>query len=290
MSPAIPVALSAALFFALGNLFQKKGLDRGASRSPKGFKAWCALLLRDPRWLGGIGCSCAGALLQYAAMANWNLSVVQPLVALNPPVTALLCRAFLGERAPRGLWGALALALAGVALMGLSGEEAAGAPRAAVWPAVGILCALAAGLWAAGRRASPERAERLLALSAGAGFGLSVLLFKLAWLDLSGAAASGSLSDAAGAAATSAALWLYVAVYGGAFLASQTALAKGRGMLVVPLSAAVGNLVPVLGGIFLFGEPCGAFKGGAVALLCASLLVFFAGGRRAAREEARSVG
>ena len=31
-------------------------------------------------------------------------------------------------------------------------------------------------------------------------------------------------------------------------------------------------------------------KGGAVALLCASLLVFFAGGRRAAREEARSVG
>ena len=88
MSPAIPVALSAALFFALGNLFQKKGLDRGASRSPKGFKAWCALLLRDPRWLGGIGCSCAGALLYVFAHGL----LPEPLLALLATALVLLVR------------------------------------------------------------------------------------------------------------------------------------------------------------------------------------------------------
>ena len=87
----------------------------------------------------------------------------------------------------------------------------------------------------------------------------------------------------AGAAlCASPALWGYAAVYAAAFFASQAALLAGRGMFVVPLSAAVGNLLPVLGGVLLFGESFGREKAVAVALLTASLLLFAPRGKNRA--------
>ena len=271
MSPALPVALSAALLFACGNLFQKAGLDRSAESSPRGILAWARALLKNPKWTAGILCSCAGAALQYVAMANWSLSVVQPLIGLNPVVTALLCRKFLGERAGALLWPALLCALGGVAAMGFAEAGDSGAPNAALWPFAGVAAAAMALLASASKRGAKIGAEAGLALASGVGFGLSAILFKAAWTAF--ASAPEGLSGLA-ALCSSPAPWAYAAVYAAAFFASQAALLAGRGMFVVPLSAAVGNLLPVLGGVLVVGESFGREKAVAVALLTASLLLF----------------
>ena len=69
---------------------------------------------------------------------------------------------------------------------------------------------------------------------------------------------------------------MMVAVNVTGMIALQNAFHRGRGIIVMPLSSALSNLVPIFGGIVAFGErlpegtPAAAMRVGAFALTIAS--------------------
>lgn len=268
VSIALPIAFSAAIIFAVGNILQKSAMNRESHCAPSGVMGWAKRLLRSPFWLLGIGCSCLGVLLQYYSMARWNISFVQPLIGMNPVLTAFLGWIVLKERTVRGIWGALFFVAVGLILMGMVGEEAPGKVASGFWwlTAAGVIAMLFFHL---NRRIS---GEIRYALASGIGFGLSVVLYKVIVTSLGGVLILG-WQEVLKALLFSPVVWCYIAVYIASFFLSQAALAQGRAMVVVPLSSVIGSSLPVAAGLLLFQEPLSLFKGaGLLAFLFAFLL------------------
>ena len=69
------LTLSSAIGLAFGNILESIGL-RGANSVKS--------LAKNKFWLGGLFLSIVATLLYYAAMAKYNISLVQPFMALNP--------------------------------------------------------------------------------------------------------------------------------------------------------------------------------------------------------------
>ncbi len=261
-------SLLAAAAFAWGNVLQRRAFVRIAQLgAPKGAWGWTRTVLAEPSWALGMLLSSVGALLQYYAMARWNLSVVQPILSANPLMTTVLGWWMLGEKADRRTLLALLLCVAGIFLMGWVGPEAEGRAGMLFWP---FALALATAMVLL-HFAPLGSAEMRYALSAGVGFGLSSILYKGVveyWHFEEG------LRVAAGNLVGRPETWAYVIAYTAAFFASQVALARGRALVVVPFSAAVGSALPALAGILVFGEPLGVLKGAALALVFLASALF----------------
>jgi multidrug transporter EmrE-like cation transporter len=96
-------------------------------------------------------------------------------------------------------------------------------------------------------------AEISLSICAGAGFGLSAVFYK-------------SISfDGLFPPPVDLRLLVFAVLYMAAFVCLQVGLRRGRALFVIPLSAAVGLIVPTFGGIIIFGEPANVPK---IAALC----------------------
>jgi drug/metabolite transporter (DMT)-like permease len=261
-------SLLAAAAFAWGNVLQRRAFVRIARfGAPQGAWGWARTVLVEPSWALGMLLSSVGALLQYYAMAQWNLSVVQPILSANPLMTTVLGWWMLDEKADRRTLLALALCVAGIFLMGWVGPEAKGHTGTLFWPFVLVLAVSMAVL----HFAPLGSAEMRYALSAGVGFGLSSILYKgvvAFWHFEEG------LRVALGTLVVRPEAWAYVVAYTAAFFASQVALARGRALVVVPFSAAVGSALPALAGILVFGEPVGLLKGTALALVFLASALF----------------
>ncbi|MGI8761591.1 MAG: DMT family transporter, partial [Jatrophihabitantaceae bacterium] len=117
-------------------------------------------LLHDPIWFGGICGVIAGFLLQAAALANGALSVVEPILVFELPVTLFLGGIVFHRRLHRREWTA-ALGMT----IGLAGLLYFLAPNARVHPSVpwptwtlgiGVNLAVVAALVVAGWRRHPR--------------------------------------------------------------------------------------------------------------------------------------
>ncbi len=130
-------------------------------------------LLRQPRWLAGVGTMICGQLLSGWVIGHIILAVSEPLLATNLLVALSLGRPLSGRRLKASeIAGALVL-LAGVIALAVaqsvaSDHDIIGSPR--YWPYCGgAVAVLAAGLAVAGCR----RSGRLRAVLAGTGAGLA---------------------------------------------------------------------------------------------------------------------
>ncbi|GHV14875.1 hypothetical protein AGMMS49938_11790 [Fibrobacterales bacterium] len=228
------LTLGSALGLALGNVLEAFGL-RGSNSAKS--------LLKNKFWLGGLALSVVATLLYYAAMAKYNISLVQPFMSLNPALTAILGWKLLGEKMTKRIAIAIAFIFCGLLIDGTQAGESAGSPHSleTLWIYCGAVLALLAICCVFFLK--HKRIEIADALGAGVGFGLSAVLYK-------------SISiDGLFPPPVDFRLFSFAILYCAAFACSQVGLRRGRALFVIPLSAAAGLLVPAIGGILVFGDP-----------------------------------
>ena len=93
------LTLGASVCFAFGNILSKSGITKfnihPQVRHP--FK-FIADIFKNGRWWLGVACSALGNAGSYTAMALFNLSLVKPMLTLNPVLTAIFGHCFLKEK------------------------------------------------------------------------------------------------------------------------------------------------------------------------------------------------
>jgi len=177
---AVPLALLAALLFAVGIVFQQKaGMAESdeVARTP----SFLLRLLRKPVWLFGVASDLLGFVVQAAALGIGRLVIVQPLLITSIVFALPLGARFTGQHVGRREVGG-ALAVTGglatfVALSDPSGGTADAPFRE--WAVAGAICggaALALAVVGFGRRTALKAA--LLGTASGILFGLVAALTK----------------------------------------------------------------------------------------------------------------
>jgi uncharacterized membrane protein len=265
------LTFSAALAFALGNILEKIGLSRThASISLRNWTAFIKSIFKSIPWWSGILLSTYGTLAYYAAMASWNISLVQPLMCLNPVLTAILGRFWLKEELDKHTFWGIFWIISGLLLVGTRVHEAPGhAGGLGLWLFMGIslLALVAASLLKPGH---PEFRDGCLT---GGGFGLSALI----WKQLSMSTLVGFKGDWQSLAITlikDPLVYAFIVFYVGGFVGSQIALSRGRALFVIPFSAALATFIPILGGWLVFEEPMNTLKFISFILVSAGSLFF----------------
>ena len=244
------LTLSAAVGLAFGNILESIGL-----RSANSVRS----VVKNKFWLVGILLSAIATGLYYIAMAKYNISLVQPFMALNPALTAILGWKILGETITRRIAFAIILIFCGLLIDGTQAGELLGTANSMreLWVFSGVVLALLCFVCVLFRRE-----EITDSLCAGAGFGLSAVFYKSISLD-------GLFPPPVDLR-----ILAFAVLYMAAFICSQIGLRRGRALFVIPLSAAIGLIVPALGGILLFGEPATQPKTIALCFVAAGSALF----------------
>jgi hypothetical protein len=222
-------------------------------------------LLASRRWVAGALMGYCGLAMNIVALGLAPLSLVQSIVATGLVVVALGA-AWARRRRP-GTRELVAIGLVVVALAGLgigAGAKPAGAPSAATLLAFESIAALVA--WAIARRSHGERGlPHRLGLAAGILYGGTNL------------ALAGLLASGGAAAIVAVAVGAGAAVTAGGFFAFQRGLQSGPATGVVTLMTAGTNVVAILGGLLVMGDPLGAGPALAALHAAAFALIVLAG-------------
>lgn len=251
-----------SLLFVAANILQKVGLNRVAVQMQGlGALDWIKSVLRNFPWWGGIGIAAIATLGKFEALRRFNISLVEPMLALNPVLTAVAGWWILKERMDRRTLVAILTVLVGVLVSASQMHEAAGSESTSrLLVFVGGWSLAVCAVWVLSSNTEARRA-----MLSGVGFGLSDLLWKsseasyqLLGIDVQ------TLLRALG----------FVGTYLAGFFFLQMALARGRALFVVPFVSALGLLVPALAGIVVYQEPISNGKILALALVSAGSLLF----------------
>ncbi|MFN7954256.1 MAG: EamA family transporter [bacterium] len=273
---AVVLALSSAAMIGVGFSLQKHGV---ASEFPEiafgtllhRWRTIVRALLGNWVWLAGMALGVGGGLVQVQAMAEGDLSLVQPLFNTSNLWAMTIGLGFFGERLGRWEWVGVGIGIAGAVVVSLSPLESTSL-RPALLPLAGItvgaatLIAMAQLAGRAGRGAISV--EFLLSLAAGLSFGLQNLYMKvMTWhagealghLDLR--SLRSWLHVLSSAPLYAVLLWV---ILGTVFV--QAAFSHGRVALVTPICTGVTTVVPMLAAAWVFGERFDLPRGVGIAL------------------------
>jgi drug/metabolite transporter (DMT)-like permease len=206
-------------------------------------------LLRSPAWFGGVAAVTVGFLLQAAALSRGALSVVEPILVLELPITVLLASwAFHGRLGSRE-WLALSGMTAGLAGLIYVLDPSGGAARSVAWwqwaLGLGIAGVALAALVGWGRAAGGAARAGIYGTATGLGFGVTAALMK----GMTGALDQG--------------FWHVLAVWptyamvvtgAGSMYLLQNAVNAGRLVAAQPGMTLTDPVVSILWGVLLFGE------------------------------------
>ena len=205
------------------------------------------VLLRSPLWLAGGVLGITGWAISIAALTQAPLSLVQAFLIGGIALLAPLAVRVLGHRlAPRELAGISLVLLALVVL--LVGHRAVGVDSHFHSAALGIY--LSGSVCAGGcLLLLRQRRTQMLAATGGILYGAA---------DVSIKALTG-LAGHHGLTAVLASPWLIATIVAsiGAFFCFQRALQSGKPMPVIALMTAGNNIVSIIGGLVVFGDPLG---------------------------------
>ena len=263
---AVLYAVLAAASNAVGAVLQRKVAatvpDDEAMRW-----ALIAHLIRRPLWLGGVVALIGGFLFQAAALSVGDLSLVQPIVVAELPLTLVVAIIAFRARIDRdALLGATAVSV-GLAVVLVSTAPRGGDHVPGNWTWMWTsLASVGAGsaLVVAGWRTGGAKRATLFGSAAGIGFGFTAALMKSA-LD--------RLSAGVDEVVTSWQLYLMVATGIVSFFLVQNALQAGSLVAAQPPISSLDPIASVVYGVLLFGEH---LRGGpwlAPALLGALIIV-----------------
>jgi len=201
-------------------------------------------------------------------LAQYNMSLVQPMMALNPVLTALGGWVILKEHLDRRTALAIFFVMIGITFAGtLSGEQPGHEFELFLWIFTAIVVAVLVSL-----RFLVKQFETRKAVIGGVCFGLSAIFMKslTALPVVKSDAGLHLLLDGQ----VFIRLVLFVVTYLAGFSYTQMGMTQGRALFIVPLSSALGMLVPSLAGIVVFGEPLSWAKGTALVLVTLGSLLF----------------
>lgn len=261
--------LGSAFLFAVGNLLQKRGLNyAGQQASPNQIWKVIKAVLSHGAWWLGILVSAVATLTYYAALGRFNISLVQPMMALNPALTALGGWWLFREHLDRKTFMAIFFVFAGLVIAGTLANETAGVEN----PVRFWIFALFLVLFMITSRWTLLNFETRKAAVGGLGFGLSAVFMKslLTLVETT----SGGLG-----------VWIYdvdillralgfTASYLTGFIYTQMGLTQGRALYIIPFSAALGMLIPIAAGALVFHEPFPMAKWFAVVCVLAGSCLF----------------
>lgn len=206
-------------------------------------------LLRQPRWLAGIGCMVGGQVLSAWAIGHLSLSFVEPLLTTNL-VFALLLAVPIAKASLRfwEIFGALVLCT-GVALLSASrSAKPIGLSFGSVshWPAAAVIAGIAFIAVNAGRARQGRLRAMLTGTGAGLVFGIQDALTRQT-LEILGSNGIGALFTT----------WAPYALVGAGAIGiwlMQSAFNAGPLPLSLPAISAGEPLVGILLGVLVFGD------------------------------------
>jgi drug/metabolite transporter (DMT)-like permease len=247
LSPLLAVLAAAAN--ALASLLQRKAAREESTKENLTLRLVWHLLHR-PVWLAGFLSVIASFLLQATALGTGQISVVEPLMALELPMTLALSAWFFHSRLHRREWGAAAVMTAGLATLLVSLSPHGGHTSSVPWQGwvagCGInLLVVSVGVgWA---RTTPTGARRAAALGAttGCAFGLTAGLRK---------GMTSVVSQGFAALFTSWQLYAMIVTGVGAMFLLQSALNAGRLLATQPGLTMADPVVSILWGVLVFDE------------------------------------
>lgn len=174
---AVVFALCAAASNAFASVLQRRSA-RDAPADEHFRLALIVDLVRQRSWLAGIGALIGGFVFQAAALDVGELTLVQPLLALELPLTLLIAARMFGLPLGRRTWWGV-LSVAGglvLVLFGLSPQPGRVSVSGPFWAvALGVGGAVIVALVVTGR-APGSAGAALLGAAAGLGFGLTAAL------------------------------------------------------------------------------------------------------------------
>ncbi len=245
MELAIGAALGSALCFALASVLQQRAAARVTSDSSG---RMLHDLVRRPVWLAGLLTAGATLVLQFVALANGELALIQPLMLLGLlfalPVSVLLekCRPSPGE------WCWAAALVLGLTLFLLSGHPSAGPLLPDdhwMFPLGGGALVLIVVLVLLGWGPARRHRAALFGLGTGISYGISAALMKYCY---------GLASESPTRLLTSWPLYALVVIGGGGIALNQVAYRSGPLAGALPPLAIADPLVATVCGVLAFGE------------------------------------
>lgn len=200
------------------------------------------LLLRlahQPVFLAALAVNGLGFLLHITALQSLPLFLVQAVIAGSVAVTAVLSVRVVGVRLGRSQWGAVALVVLGLVLLGPTAAEGAAITPGAREPllllaTVAAVCALAVAV----RRVAGPTGTVLLGLLAGTGFGVVAVCARL-------------LPDVGPALLTAPVAYVLVLAGGTAYLVYSAAMQRGSVTTATAAMVITQTVVPAVAGLFL---------------------------------------
>jgi drug/metabolite transporter (DMT)-like permease len=177
---AAVLAVIAAASNALSSVLQRR-----AARTAPASEAFSLRLMwrlmRQPAWLGGIGALIAGFLFQAAALSFGGLSLVQPVLVTELPITMVLVALMFRVRLGRESWlavGALTVGLV-VFLVAAAPSDEQRLPHRTEWAiAVTVTVGVVGCLVALARLSYGVVRATLLGVASGLGFAFTAALMK----------------------------------------------------------------------------------------------------------------
>lgn len=211
--------------------------------------------IRDPMWIGGLGVQTVGWACYVIAVSRAPVSMVAVMGQGGIALFVVASVVILGERASPREWAGIGAIVFGMLMLALSlgGGETEGAFEPAT------LLMFAAVLTVAGF--APMAVPRMktsgvaAAIFSGVAFGLGGLFTKAMTLALAGD--TGSLAIRIISCPY---VYLVVAANIVGIVMLQNSFHSARAIIAMPLSGALSNIVPIVGGMIVFGEglPAGA--------------------------------
>lgn len=250
MALYLGIALVASVFLAVGLVMMKSRGERLPQAHGAGTLRAILAWVRDPVWLGGLGLETVGYALYIAALSGAPVSLVAIVMQGGIALFVAAAVVFLGERARPAEWLGVVAFLGAMTLLGFSLEGAA--PQGALDTlALVPFSAVALGGSAALLKMERRFGEGLApAIVAGVAAGMAGLYTKaLTETFWSGPQLSLLVRVLVNP-------YVYLTIFANlvGLVLLQNTFNYARGMIVVPLSAAFSNVVPILGGMIAFGE------------------------------------
>ncbi|MFL6051904.1 MAG: DMT family transporter [Actinoallomurus sp.] len=240
-------AVLAAASNALASVLQRHAAR--AAPADEAFRlALIGDLIRRPEWLGGIVALTFGFLFQAAALTTGELSLVQPILVTELPITMLVMVVFFRFRLGSESWRAVGALTVGLAALLASAAPSPGHrhPDRIDWAiAILVTAGLIAYLVSVAKMTHGASRAALLGVASGLGFAFTAALMK---------EATKVLPAGPAALLTSWSVWAMVAAGLGSLFLLQNALHSGTLVAVQPALNVSDPVASIAYGVGLFGE------------------------------------
>lgn len=266
----ILLALGCAFASQLAALYKHKGANAAATVDMRHPLRSGRALFCSPWFAIGMGVSLVAWLLHVAALSVAPLSVVQAVLSTGVVILAVLAQKLFGVRVARRQWAGVAMTAGGLMLLVLTlpsvAHEHQGYSLTGMIAFESVLLVVGVLLISGPRMGAPDHHHGVML---GAASGVLV--------GVSGVAVK-ALTGLDGVEAIVTSPWVALAAVSGVmgFYASARGLQEGDAVPVIAATSTAANVVGILGGIIVFGDPLPGDPLGLVAQVLAFTLVALA--------------